>query len=316
MRILHYWDGRRGVPRRLQIDFVKKLANLCTLHVYGKNEIEKDISPIKYQGSRNIQEIADELKSDILLIPEYVICRGIPGLNKCRIPIVMMEVDFYATDSCDQDFYKKNNIRYIISRAPISFEDQNISSVWLPFSVADSEFYTDPDSDFLVGRKNKVTFVGSGPGSSNIFYRTRIDAINLLNKTEYFDYIGVRVPDYVKFLKEYIGALSCSFPPLRFPPAKTWEIMACGTALLTTDFYYKNILFGKDECFFVYKENLSDLVEKVKEITNDTDKVKEYTKKAIKIIQNRHLDSHRILELYCILKEVHEDKKLTKIWGI
>lgn len=317
MRVLHYWDGRRGTPKRLQIEFIKKLSNYCILNIYGNREDEEEFSPIRYQGNRNIQEIVDELKSDILLIPEYAIARTINGLNTCKIPVVMMELDWYATDSCDQDFYSKNNINYIITKTPVSFEDQNISSVWLPFSVDDKEFYTDPNTDFLANRKNKITFIGGGLGSSNKFYKVRTNAINLLSKTDYFDYLGCRPPNvYVDSLKKYKGALSCSFPPLRFPPAKVWEIMACGNALLVTDFYYRNILFGNDECFFIYKEDLSNLIEKTKEIINDTDKVREYTKKAINIIQNRHLDSHRIFELYNILKAIHEGKEIPKIWGL
>ena len=320
MRILHFWDGRRGTPRRLQIDFVKKLANHCEFYVYGKNEDAhngKEMSPIVYQTSRNIQEIVDELKADILLIPEWAIGRNVIGLKDCKIPIVMMEVDWYATDQCDQDFYKNNNIEHIITRAPVSFEDQGIKSVWLPLSVNNKEFYTNPNTNYLHGRKNKVTFVGAGPGSRNKFYIDRIKAINKLNNSEHFESVGIRYPSiYASTLKEYIGALSCSFSELKMAPAKVWEIMACGCALLVSDFYYRKRLFGEEECMFIYKNDLSDIDDKVNEIVSDLDKVKAYTKTALNVIQNRHLDSHRILELYNILKAINEGKEIPKIWGL
>ena len=74
-------------------------------------------------------------------------------------------------------------------------------------------------------------------------------------------------------------------------------------------------LFGDKQCYFEYKDECSDVIEKAKEILNDHDKVAEITKNAIDIVLERHTHEKRAIELYNILHSLVSGVEIPRIWG-
>jgi hypothetical protein len=232
-----------------------------------------------------------------------------------NIPVVSMEIDYYVSKD-NPEIFKKVGIDFIINRGPYPDNVYKVPHVWLPLS-AHNMFYTDEKSGYMSKRFRKMLFIGGGRYSRNKYYSIRQKAIRLLEAENIIDFYETAPPKtYSDFLGKYIGCLSCTFADLEMAPAKTFEIMASGAALLTTNFIYKDILFGNKQCFFEYKKDCSDVVKKTIEILNDYDFVAEVTKNALQRINNYHLHSHRILELYNILEAIVSGNEVPKKWGI
>jgi len=114
----------------------------------------------------------------------------------------------------------------------------------------------------------------------------------------------------------YMSALSCSFPPLNFPPIKTFEIMASGTTLLTTPFLHHEKLFGNKKCFFTYNPDCSDVAKVAKYVQQNKDEAKTVATTALTIVRNNHLFEHRAEELFLILSSLLVGNTIPKKWGI
>ena len=121
----------------------------------------------------------------------------------------------------------------------------------------------------------------------------------LINISEH-RYSDVR---YIKYLQSYLSHLNCG-SVFNIETAKMFEIMACGSVLLTneTDKDGLKDLFYKDS-YCTYKEDYSDLIIKVNRIIKDKEYRKYITTRAIKCIGERHTHEIRIKELLKIIKE-------------
>jgi len=319
MKILFLYDGRRRAPsQRLEIDFIHRLKDFCEFYVYGYKERElngEDISPIEFDRKAKVKDIIKELKPDLLLLPSTPIALLFKGIKtKLNIPKVLFEVDYYAVK--DKHWYKKSHIDLIVNRGIECVEEETkVKSVWLPLSAQEQDFYTDPNSNYLDNRLKKVVFVGGGRYSLNKLYFHRQVAIRTLESMDLLDYIGhVGYERYPTILKSYLIGLSDGFPPLNTPAAKTFELMASGTAVLSTYLRNKEVLFGEKQCYFEY--NLGNVQDIAKKVLNDMDKIKETTMNALEVINKHHLHKHRIIEFYDILNALIAGREIPKKWGL
>uniref|UniRef100_A0A6M3XLS1 Putative glycosyltransferase n=1 Tax=viral metagenome TaxID=1070528 RepID=A0A6M3XLS1_9ZZZZ len=318
MRVLHLLHGLRGNPKRIHYDRIEKLMDLCPVYIYGPNEKElngESISPIEFKSDLQINDIIKELDIDILLLPEIFFCNKyfpVSGIEKVKkIPKVILENDIYMLK--DLDCFKKAGIELIINLHPYDPETLPINSVWLPPAVSD-EFLVDS----IENRIDRVVYIGGGRFSQNKYYETRQNAIRILENKLILDFHGeVGYSRYPEILKRYEIALSCSWPPLYFPPIKTFEIMASGSILLTTKFVFSDLLFGTDKLYYEYKDDCSDLYEIVEYLLHNKEEAREVANRAMKIIKESHLHIHRVKELFDILYAVVDGSiKVPKKWGI
>jgi len=116
-------------------------------------------------------------------------------------------------------------------------------------------------------------------------------------------------------LRSYVGALGCSGGIYHTPLAKTFEIIASGTALLSNYICSENILFGEKQCYFKYKDDCNNVVEIGKILLEDIDIRNEIIKNGVEIVREKHTHKHRIKELYDILLSLTEGKEIPKKWG-
>lgn len=316
MRLLHFFDGRR-IESHLQIDYILGLQKYCQVFIYGPFEQTrngKEISPVAYNASTSLIDVVKTIKPDVIVLPEYAIfhsqfqsCEEISKITD--IPKISIEIDSYVIDK-SLKWHTALGIDFIISRGPFRKEYFDVPSVWLPWSIPD-EFYL---KEFTSSRLNKILFFGGGRFGANKFYKTRRQAIYLLERADLLDYFppnSYRM--YRDFLRKYKCALSCSLSDLHMPPAKNWEIAGSGGLLLTNDFIGRKVIFG-DKLFVEYKDDCSDIVEKATDIlTND---YSDLAYMAWKVIGEKHLHSKRILELYNIINSVVSGKEVPDNWNI
>ena len=241
LKVLFFYGGRRNCTSRLQSDFILKLKNICDINVYGPEEHKlnsESICPIKYNKYITANDLIDELNPDIFLFHNITTFnRSKPrDLSKARVPIVLSEVDYFAVPewckvqkvSIDKWFFD-NRIDFLITRGP--YRNCVIPSVWLPFSVNEDEFYTDPCTDYFKNRKKDIGFIGSL--GDNKYYDVRRKAVKFLVEKKLMTEEDVKYiaepNDYANALKQYHILLSCSFPPyLNRPPAKNLESILGG----------------------------------------------------------------------------------------
>jgi hypothetical protein len=95
--------------------------------------------------------------------------------------------------------------------------------------------------------------------------------------------------------------------------------MGYGTGLLCTQFNGMQRLFGlndKDDPYCViFKDDCSDLIFKAEKITKDIEFTRRMTTKAREVIEERHLHTHRLVELKNILTALVEGHEVPKVWG-
>ena len=321
MKALYLFYGMRGNIKRIHFDFIEAFMDLpgVDVKVYGPREqvLNGDlISPIEFDMKLQLNDIIKELDIDVLLLPELGLCEkwfsgcGISDVKS--IPKVLFESDFYAIT--DVDWYKRVGIDLMLMLHPYDPNILPVESVWLPPSVSGEQFLVEGIS---VTRINRMVFVGGGRYSLNKYYKVRQDAIRVLENKGLIDWYGeVGYEEYPRIFKIYRSALSCSFPPLNFPPIKTFEIMASGTTLLTTSFKYKDILFGNERCFFTYNKDCSDIIDIVKYIQHNTEEAGQVAEIALQKVKDNHLFEHRAKELFLILTSLLNHNSIPKKWGI
>ena len=304
--------------RRLHNEFIPKLYRFFDFNLYGPKEHEftSNFVPLVYDKNRSIEDVIREINPDIILVHTYVLNKWLPSLKNVKnIPVIYITGDY--CDEYVENFCKFHNIDYMIHRNLYDkdiLDYEKIPYVWLPWA-ATSDFYTTTVDNYLENRINKIVFIGSSQKGYK-YYKVRRIALDILEKSnilERKDIVG-----YIKYpyeLKQYIGGLSCTGDTLHTPYGKIFEIMASGTALLTQWFHKQDVLFGKEQCFFTYKDDCSNIVSQANIILNDIDQVKEVTQNALSVINKYHLEHYRLLEFRDILNAFIEGKEVPKRWG-
>lgn len=324
MNIVIINNGYRSMIDRTRLDFFRKLARfpMINIHSYGPGEhaIDPEAAPLNCEETTPISEVINFFKPDLFLMFLYDASKikyESVNLNKKTIgvPFVVVEEDHYREDREDgkkvRDWYKKVNFDIILRRHCYP-EDQRVdNSIWFPFSANEEEFMENDQ----IERKNVIGFAGSS--SDHIDYRVRQQALNILSINKLLDsnYGKFSGKDYIEYIQSHIANMACSGSSIHTPLAKHFEIPLCGTAVISNQIDHQDLLFDNKECYFEYKDDCSDVIEVVKEVLNNHDRVKEIVKNAQEQIILKHTDERRLIELINIFNAFIKGKELPRIWG-
>lgn len=327
------------IHSRLGDRFLLKLADLCDLTIYGSNPDElksnlskKEFNKLKLVERRNeytSKDIFDRAgKPDVILGHMFANFKAlIPrDFSDVKIPKAVLLFDTYtfengqASNNHKPRVMQENRVNLIIRRGCRTFYDHSywkIPSVWLPFSVREENFYTDPETRYLYGRHNKLTFVGSAYESKNLLYKSVRNAINILKNEKLIEFQGrVGLDAYPNAIKSCVAALSYSFEHYKGHPAKLFELMGSGTGVVTTPFSNKKELFGDEDVCWEFNNNGGDVARIVKKVLDPNERKDLYrvTRNALRQINSKHLDKHRAVELYNILEALTSGSSIPQLW--
>lgn len=219
------------------------------------------------------------------------------GFNLINKPRIMIEEDYHYEIS--DEWYKQNRIDLILQRHySQSLRQQNVPMKWFPFSVDTGTFYTTP-----ANKTFKICFAGS---INKDAYKYRYDACEQLKRQGLIDMFTHKQQkhgqDYVECLRSYISHLSCS-STYRLTPAKMFEIMASGSALLTNENDDLKLLFPEGS-YYTYKPDASDVVQVAREIIYNPSKRAAVAEAGRKAVIDRHSHDVRIKELLEIINSI------------
>ena len=327
------------VHSRLGDRFLLKLNDLCDLTIYGSNpkELKRNLGEDKFKEFKLVEH-KNEYKSKEMLrecgTPDVILCHQfsntrsiMPGdLDTVKIPRAILLFDTYLNggntgNKSKISYVQEKKFDLVIRRGCQSFYENDMwktPSVWLPFSVRAENYFTSPETRFLYGRLNKLTFVGGGYESKNQLYETLKLAVDTLKKgCDSFSYQGiVGVEAYPNAIKNCVAALSYTFEDYKGHPAKLFELLGSGTGVLTTPFTNKKELFGEEDVCWEFEPNCRDIVKIANRMLDSNERKELYrrTRNAVEVINSKHLDEHRIVELYNILEALAGGSQIPQLW--
>ena len=219
------------------------------------------------------------------------------GYNRKDKPRVMIEEDYHY--ETDDEWYKQNRIDLILQRHwSQSLRQQSVPMKWFPFSV-DTDVFK-PGSGRLLF---KLCFAGSlntGP------YIYRYEATEKLKRVGLIDLFVHKQQKhgmaYVECLQHYVSHLSCS-STYRLSPAKMFEIMASGSALLTNENDDLGLLFPSGS-YYTYKPDGSNVVQVAREIIYNPSRRTAVAEAGRQVILDKHSHEIRIKELLEIINSI------------
>jgi hypothetical protein len=301
--ILPEHDPNTKINYRINIGFINKLSTLSEYH------------GIQAYNNKNIlysaKELYNKYKPDaILLLAHSNILDGylknIPCLK------VMIAVDYRKIERDNKFYwYDNNQFNLVIQRGAYnikSFQKNiGISSVWVPYSADEKEFYPS------ISKVNKIGFTGT---TSNTSYAQRRKALQLLEKENLVNNTGrLNGEGYSTFLRIHRGMLTDTqtMDGRRSPHAKMFEILASGSVCLTPEFDYN---FLSKDCYVKYKDDCSNIIDKAKWILTNETECDTISRNAYNEFLNYHTDTIRIKEVYEHINNMLKGKSLEKKWGI
>ncbi len=321
MNIVLLYDGYRKGDDRTRVDFFKKLRRLCNFYICGPKEYELDpnFAPLKYTPKLMYADLIKEFKADLFIMLLYsvdAINFEMDPIGNIGVPFIVIGEDHYRPESTIGEkvlnWYKEKQFHLILRRHCYPEKYQLPNSVWFPFSGNEEEFFIDN----TIEKKNSIGFAGSWKG--NEYYDIRYKALQILLYTHLLDTERngrIWGKEYITYMQSHIGCLSCSGGSIHTPLAKTFEIPMCGSALLTNHIDHSDLLFGNKQCYFEYKDNCSDIIDKANTILHDHDYVNEVVNNMNEQINLKHTDSKRLLEFYNIAEALVAGKTIPRIWG-
>jgi len=304
MRILLvYGANPKSKSRKINLDFIKKIGNLCTNFniLFAKDLMNQKKNMIDYYY---------DLKPDVMIcyaktkkynrLPSNIF-RDLPCLK------VMIEVDYKKGMI---PWYRKNKFNFIFKRGSYARRSNTgIPTTWLPFSADASLFKHSFD---IEKRIKKVGF----SATLNKAYTQRKKVVQKLEEYKLVTIKKIYDPkEYANFLGSFLIGLDT--PERRMTPhGKTFETIASGAVLLTGPFYGHNTLFDPSKKSFIqFGSKLEGLVKEVHKVINDIDLAKEIVKNSKQTFLERHTDEIRIKELYDHLQNLLKGKSIERKWG-
>lgn len=307
---------------------IQKLSNLCD----GYWQITvADL--LRRSPESAVSMLANDCKVDAIVVYGSIrfIIPYIKPLRCAKLAVI--------TDSCYMFPVKETMDRYvecgfdlILQRGTYDPDaDYTTPQTWWPFSADPEEFHPNGSGQ----RINKIGFAGS---LDNGVYSQRRRAVDTLSSD------GVLSPClychkgsdsgaiYPEFLRTHVAGLTSTQMegispeyagapiPMDMPStprAKTFEMMASATAVLTPPFFMQENLFPcNTEVCFQYKYDCSDIVPVARAIINDTDRTREMALAGYDHFMHYHTDEIRVRELYDYIACLVEGKPLERTWGI
>lgn len=281
----------------------------------------------KYHGS----DLMAEYLPDVTIV--YGKATDIASyLSTVRCPTVAI-----MTDSCYMFPNKTLMDEYVDCGVDIMFQrgtyDPDLSypmpQVYWPFSANPEEFFPRGGA-----RQNKIGFAGS---LDNPVYDQRRIAGSALSRagllsvcrgcqkgadpySVYPQFLRHHVAGLTSTQMDHIPSINVGDPrPADLPPtprAKTFEMMASATAVLTPPFYAREALFQLQKVCFWYERDCSDVVRVASAMLNDPAMTREVALAGYNHFLQHHTDAIRIQELYDHLVRLVEGKPIERQWGI
>jgi len=271
-----------------------------------------EIVPIRFDPKLSMSELCKRLQPDVVIVMtksrmfegynphecrtyerQHSNCWMPYGFGKFDILKIVLEEDYHY--EIDDRWYQETGIDLILQRHHCAVKrQQKVKMQWFPFSVDIDVFYPG-----VRERKAKVCFAGS----VNRFYPKRALAITVLGRENLIDIYDSKEKvgtSYISALQNYRCHLSGS-SIFGITPAKMFEIMACGSVLLTNREKHFEEIF--DEGSYVVFDG-DDVVERTRKVLNDQDYRREIVSNALACIMERHTHQIRIEELLHIIKNI------------
>jgi len=299
LKIVAFWDGHKKVAYRNQLQLIERLGEHCDLSIYGAGNHD-------FNKEYDIDHLIKRFDPDVFYVH---FCERfktwVPkGFEDTKIPKIMHDRNWYRVD---KGWYDRYNFDLIIQCMPgLEHLSSKIPTIWMPLSFNEKEFY-----DHKLKRENKVLFAGSKGGKH---YGLRRHALKTLIDERFAVDKGKDLKEdvYSKTLNQYTVGLSDSCN-VGVAPSKVYEMMACKTAVLMTDFLKSENIFGKGACWFRYnKENIVDIA---KIAIFNKDLREELVEKAYEIVHAKHTHAIRVAETFEVIEAFIKTGKIIDKWG-
>lgn len=244
-----------------------------------------------------------------------------------------------ATDSCYMFPVKEIMDRYVECGFDLMLQrgtydpdlEYTTPQVWWPFSADPDEFHPGTSKP----RINKIGLAGSlgnGVYSRRKIAAQKLSDANMLSVCLYCHKGADPDGTYPAFLRAHVAGLTSTqmdgIPPERpgcplpmdLPPtprAKTFEMMASATGVLTPPFFMQENLFpeAREVCFW-YRHDCTNVVRVAGEILNDSERAREVALAGHDHFLRYHTDEIRIKELYDHVERLVKGKSIERKWGI
>lgn len=320
MRILwlDHSDRVHRYDRYLHTDFAIYLRKAARIWFYGpkmKATLPGD-TIMEYDPNLSFRELTRMLNIDCVVLDtrsamyhNYYPATLYPDKHtekECWLPYdfagtdilkIMLEEDYHY--EIDDTWHRNMGIDVILHRHFSQFKRRHkLAKRFFPFSVDIDMFNPITDKP----RKNKVCLTGSCIEDIYVYRnRARIE-LGKHNLIDTFISQEKIHKDYFDCLKEYKCHLSGT-SRYDITPAKTFEIMASGSILLT------NESEGLKECldensYITYNDEATDVARKAKEILNNEQHREEMIVKALSCIYRKHTHEVRALQFLEIIQEL------------
>jgi len=175
---------------------------------------------------------------------------------------------------------------------------------FFPFSIDPTVFYQrNGDRELKVGFAGTQR-TGNAMSGGSVYlprekaYSTLHSAGLLASKTTPAGQL-IQGDDYVNYLQQYAIYLSCG-SIYNLTPSKMFEIMASGGVLLTNKMPGLDVLFPEGS-YITYKNDASDVVQNVKAVFDDTEKLNSIVEKGLACIKEHHTHDIRIKQMFEII---------------
>ena len=301
----------------LHIDFAKKIrGNGAEVVFYGPrmHEVEYDYTPIKYDHDITMEELVDKLAVDTIVlntkaaIYENYFPRLIypnradegrvwlpQGFAEIKIPKICIEEDYHYEYS--DEWYEEMGFSVILQKHySQSLRKMVVPVIFFPFSV-DLDVFHPPRRE---SRFNRICIASIATPS---MYPFRYRAMAALQKEDMIDCFIERQKigqKYVNCLQQYTCHLSGG-SRYNLSPAKTFEIIASGSVLLTNQFMGLEKLLPEGS-YVTYKNDISDIIDRAREITYSSNYRKHIIEKGIECVKKYHSHRVRIKQLIDIIQ--------------
>jgi hypothetical protein len=300
-----------NVDKWFHLDYVRWMKdNGYDITAYGPNIHDEypDIVDVKYDACIDWNRLLELTKADVVILntksrmfadysPHTGVQKGcwLPaGFEQSKaIPKIMIDEDTHYEKS--GQWYKDVGIDLLLLRhySQVS-RDWGVKTQWLPFSVDTSVF-----RPLNRHRKyNKLCFAGhiTPPYPERRIICECLSQTPYLEKFEHRQMVGDK---YIACLQNYIAHLS-SGSMYDICAAKNFEIMSCGSVLVTNDFSGRDLLFPAGTYYNINPNG--KVVQQVEQLINNAGLIADISNAGRKCILERHTNRIRTEELLTLLK--------------
>jgi len=311
-------SGKRGdakrLSKRIHYDFLLQFNKIFdNVYFYGRCENGLPHTPFLFSYGRKIRFLEKELSLDVIFVFSYFCGKGsLPvGFSSSKTLKICIEVDYWNVR--DKEWYKYNNFDFIMQRG--YYRKSVIDSVWVPFSCAD--VFLQYQTKNIKSRIRKIGFAGRGHKyqTHGLYYPIRKEVLKKLDKENLISIFGVvGHKNYPIKIGKHFCMLSDT-GRVKSPPAKTFEIMGAGALLFTSPFHGAEDLFGKEKfCHYYMPANPVRFAKEVYAMSDN--QIEDIIGTAKEVIKEKHLDNHRLQEIYDIVHEYEKTKRIIRKWQV